>query len=102
MLNFTAGMKNLKAAADTAPFDTIITAHKFIEIAGLEKLMEQLSEFATILYLEDLKEEIGVGAKMRAVLGPIFPSLLCLEMCQMIRVLFFSPRALRAIPKAWC
>jgi len=24
MLNFTAGMKNLKAAADTAPFDTII------------------------------------------------------------------------------
>ena len=75
MLNFTAGMKNLKAAADTAPFDTIITAHKFIEIAGLEKLMEQLSEFATILYLEDLQKEIGISAKLRAVLGPVFPSL---------------------------
>jgi acyl-[acyl-carrier-protein]-phospholipid O-acyltransferase/long-chain-fatty-acid--[acyl-carrier-protein] ligase len=75
MLNFTAGIKNLRAAADTAPFDTIVTAHKFIEIAGLEKLMEQLSEFATILYLEDLKEQIGVGAKLRAVLGPMLPSL---------------------------
>ncbi len=75
MLNFTAGMKNLKAAADTAPFDTIVTARKFVEIAGLEKLIEQLSDFATILYLEDLKEQIGVGAKMRAVLGPLMPSL---------------------------
>jgi len=75
MLNFTAGMKNLKAAADTAPFDTIVTAHKFIEIAGLKKLIEQLSEFATILYLEDLQKEIGIGAKLRAVLGPVFPSL---------------------------
>jgi len=75
MLNFTAGMKNSKAAADTAPFDTIVTAHKFIEIAGLKKLIEQLSEFATILYLEDLQKEIGIGAKLRAVLGPVFPSL---------------------------
>jgi len=75
MLNFTAGIKNLKAAAHTAPFDTIITAHKFIEIAGLQKLVEQLSEFATILYLEDLQKEIGAGAKIRAVLGPFFPGL---------------------------
>lgn len=75
MLNFTAGIKNLKAAADTAPFDTIVTAHKFIEIAGLQKLMGQLSEFATILYLEDLQKEIGIGAKLRAVLGPLLPSL---------------------------
>jgi len=75
MLNFTAGIRNLKAAAETAPFDTIVTAHKFIEVAGLEKLMEQLSEFATILYLEDLQKEIGVGAKLRAVLGPVLPSL---------------------------
>ncbi|WP_051279930.1 AMP-binding protein [Hellea balneolensis] len=75
MLNFTAGMKNLIAAADTAPFDTIVTAHKFIEIAGLESLVEQLSEFATILYLEDLQKEIGIAAKAKAVLGPLLPSL---------------------------
>jgi len=75
MLNFTAGMKNLKAAAATAPFDTIVTAHKFIEIAGLSSLMEELSEFATILYLEDLQKQLGLGAKLKAVLGPILPAL---------------------------
>ena len=75
MLNFTAGVKNLRAAANTAPFDTIVTARKFIEIAGLEQLIEQLSDFATILYLEDLTEQIGLGAKMRAIFGPFLPSL---------------------------
>lgn len=75
MLNFTAGIKNLKAAAQTAPLKKIITAHKFIEIAGLSSLIEQLSEFADIIYLEDMKEEIGLGGKLRAVLGPILPRL---------------------------
>ena len=75
MLNFTAGIKNLKAAAVTAPFDTIVTARKFIQIAGLEKLIEQLSEFTTILYLEDLQKQIGLGAKLKALLGPLFPAL---------------------------
>lgn len=73
MLNFTAGAKNLKAAAQTAPFDTIVTARKFIELGGLESLVEELSEFATILYLEDIRETLGVGDKLRAVLGPVAP-----------------------------
>ncbi len=73
MLNFTAGLKNLKAAAKTAPLKTVITAHKFVDIAGLHALMDELSEFLNILYLEDMKEEIGVSGKLRAVLGPVFP-----------------------------
>ena len=75
MLNFTAGIKNLKAAAKTAPFETIITAKKFVKMGGLEALIEALSEVVNIIYLEDLKEEIGVGGKLRAVLGPILPKL---------------------------
>ena len=74
MLNFTAGAKNLKAAAQTAPFKTIITARKFIELGGLESLVEELSEFATILYLEDIRETLGLGDKMRALFGPVLPS----------------------------
>lgn len=73
MLNFTAGIKNLKAAARTAPFTTIVTAHKFIEIAGLASLIEELSDDVRIIYLEDLKEQIGLSAKLRAILGPLFP-----------------------------
>lgn len=74
MLNFTGGIKNLKAAAATAPFKTIVTAHKFIEIAGLSALVDELSKVAKILYLEDMREEIGFGGKARAILGPVFPT----------------------------
>ena len=73
MLNFTAGIKNLKAAAKTAPLQTVITAHKFIEIAGLHTLIEQLSDAVKIVYLEDMREELGIGGKLRAVLGPRLP-----------------------------
>jgi len=75
MLNFTAGIKNLKAAAHTAPLKTVITARKFVEIGGLEDLIGQMSEFVDIIYLEDLREQIGLGAKLRAVLGPVLPAL---------------------------
>jgi acyl-[acyl-carrier-protein]-phospholipid O-acyltransferase/long-chain-fatty-acid--[acyl-carrier-protein] ligase len=73
MLNFTAGIKNLKAASETAPLKTVITAHKFVELAGLSSLVSDLSEFVNIIYLEDMKEQIGFKGKVRAVLGPVFP-----------------------------
>lgn len=75
MLNFSAGIKNLNAAINTAPIKTIITARKFIEIAGLSALITELSKTATVVYLEDMREEIGLNGKLRAVLGPIFPKI---------------------------
>ncbi|NNE59044.1 MAG: AMP-binding protein [Hellea sp.] len=75
MLNFTAGIKNLKAAVRTAPLKTVITAHKFIEIAGLETLIEDLSDEMDFIYLEDMKEQIDSRGKLRAVLGPIAPKI---------------------------
>lgn len=75
MLNFTAGIKNLKAAANTAPLKTVVTARKFIELASLSSLIEDFSETVDIIYLEDMREEIGLGGKLKAVLGPIIPQL---------------------------
>lgn len=75
MLNFSAGIKNLKAAVATAPLKTVVTARKFIDIAGLSALIDELSDVVTVLYLEDLKEDIGTRGKIRAVMGPIFPRL---------------------------
>lgn len=75
MLNFTAGIKNLKAAIKTAPISTVVTAHKFIEVAGLHVLIEELSTVVNVIYLEDMREEIGVSGKLRAVLGPLLPAL---------------------------
>ncbi len=75
MLNFTAGVKNLTAAAKTAPLTTVITAHKFVEIGGLESLIEDLSGAVNFIYLEDMREDIGLKGKLRAVFGPKLPSL---------------------------
>ncbi len=75
MLNFSAGIKNLKAAANTAPLKTVITARRFVKLGGLEDLVAQMAEFVDIIYLEDMREQIGIGAKLRAVLGPVLPVL---------------------------
>ena len=34
MLNFTSGIRNLKDAVATGPIPIVLTAHKFVEIAG--------------------------------------------------------------------
>ena len=75
MLNFTAGLANLEAAVRTAPVRKIVTAHKFVELARLHDLVDGLSKVADILYLEDMRENLGLRAKIRAVLGPLAPGL---------------------------
>jgi len=75
MLNFSAGIKNLKAAVKTAPLTSVLTSRKFIDVAGLSSLISELSDVVDLIYLEDLKEQIGFRGKARAVLGPILPGL---------------------------
>ena len=47
---------------------SIVTAHRFVEKAKLEGLVAALSAKATIVYLEDVKQEIGLGQKLSALL----------------------------------
>ena len=75
MINFTAGARNLKAAAHAAEVKTVVTARKLIEIAKLDGLITELEETVRFLYLEDMKESLTVFDKARAVLGPILPRL---------------------------
>ncbi len=75
MLNFTAGAKNLRAAAKAAQVTRVVTARKFIEVAGLEKLVEELSPSVTFVYLEDVKEHLSPFDKVRAAAGPFLPFL---------------------------
>jgi acyl-[acyl-carrier-protein]-phospholipid O-acyltransferase / long-chain-fatty-acid--[acyl-carrier-protein] ligase len=75
MLNFTAGSANLKAAMTAAGVKRIVTAHKFVELGGLEALVADLSKVAEIVYLEDVREALTLGNKVAAALGPIMPGL---------------------------
>ena len=76
MLNFTAGSANIKAACKAAGITSIITAHQFIEKAGLEKLISELNDDLNFLYLEDVREKLGIRDKLYGAIGPIIPWLL--------------------------
>lgn len=73
MLNFTAGLANLKAACTAAQIRTIVTARAFVEqgklgdvVAGLE------AEGVRFLWLEDVAAGIGTGAKLRGLIANRF------------------------------
>ena len=75
MLNFTAGSRNLIAACKAAEVSRIVTAKKFIDLASLDSLIDELSSAVEIVYLEDLKTAIKPQDKALAVLGPLAPAL---------------------------
>lgn len=75
MLNFTSGIRNLRAAAGAAEIKKVLTARKFVEIGNLHDLMAELSQTLEIHYLEDLKEEVSTADKARAFFGPMLPNL---------------------------
>lgn len=76
MMNFTAGSRNLNSAMKAGEVTKIITAHKFVELGGLEDLIADLSKTTEIIYLEDVREALGPIDKVRAIFGPLTPSLI--------------------------
>ena len=73
MLNFTAGSSNIKSAMKAAQVSKILTAHRFVELGSLEPLIADLKDAAEIIYLEDVREGLGLSDKIAGALGPIAP-----------------------------
>ncbi len=68
MLNFSAGLRNLKSACETAQIRTIITARKFIENAKLDDVVAALGEGRRLVWLDDIRADIGTMDKLRGVI----------------------------------
>jgi acyl-[acyl-carrier-protein]-phospholipid O-acyltransferase/long-chain-fatty-acid--[acyl-carrier-protein] ligase len=68
MLNFTAGAANLLAACTAARVGVVLTSRAFIEKARLQPVVDKLGERVRILYLEDVREKITFGDKLRGIL----------------------------------
>jgi len=66
MLNFTAGALAVKRACETVQVKTVYTSRRFIESAKLEKIIKALKQDHTVIYLEDIKEQIGLFTKIHA------------------------------------
>ena len=75
MLNFTAGAMNLRAACEAANVKKILTSKRFIQLGKLEALEAELSKFAKLIYLEDIRETIDFGDKLVALVKGAFPRL---------------------------
>lgn len=71
MINFTSGRSAIESAIETAELKTLITSRKFVEAFEIEALMQALEEKVNILYLEDIKAEIGLLDKLAGLLRPV-------------------------------
>ncbi|ANY80325.1 hypothetical protein BB934_20540 [Microvirga ossetica] len=71
-LNFTAGLKNLKAACDLAGMRTIITSRRFVEQGKLDDVVEALGEGRRILWLEDVRGDLTSFDKLRGLFDSWF------------------------------
>ena len=67
MLNFSTGPASAIAACRGAEITRIVTARLFIEKAKLQALVAALEPHATIVYLEDIRRDIGTLSKVRAL-----------------------------------
>lgn len=75
MLNFSAGPANLISACKTAQIKRVFTSRLFIEKAALEHVAEALEKITDVVYLEDIKKEIGIISKLFGLVAKTFPNI---------------------------
>jgi acyl-[acyl-carrier-protein]-phospholipid O-acyltransferase / long-chain-fatty-acid--[acyl-carrier-protein] ligase len=73
MLNFTSGQINIKAAIKAAGVKKILSAKRFITQAKLEDLMEDLAGAAEIVWLDDVRQTIGLPDKLYGLMAGLMP-----------------------------
>ncbi|RYG01776.1 MAG: 2-acylglycerophosphoethanolamine acyltransferase, partial [Caulobacteraceae bacterium] len=73
MLNFTSGIRNLKAACKIAGVKRILTSKRFIEQGKLEDVMDALSPLYEVTWLEDIRASIGLPDKIFAAVAGFLP-----------------------------
>lgn len=75
MLNFTSGLANILAACKAARIKHIITSRKFVGMAEMTPVIEVLAQSVTIVYLEDVRKEIGPWQKFYGLIASFFADL---------------------------
>ena len=72
LLNFTAGVKNLRSAVRTGRLSAVVTSRRFVDTAKLDDVVAALADLDTvegrklaIIYLEDVRRGIGTAAKIK-------------------------------------
>ena len=69
MINFSSGAVSVRAACKAAKVSVVLTSRAFVEKARLTELVRAIAEAVHIVYLEDLRERIGLGDKIAGLLA---------------------------------
>lgn len=75
MLNYSAGAQAVLTACQVSGVRTVYTSRRFIEAARLPALVERLAEQLQVVYLEDLRAQLGIVARLRGWLAGRFARL---------------------------
>lgn len=75
MLNFTSGVAGMNSALRTAQVKRVVTAHRLVEVAGLQELIAGLDD-VEVVYLEDVRKTLSLADKLNAVAGRLLPMML--------------------------
>lgn len=75
MLNFTAGIRNLKSACKVAGVKRVLTSRRFLEQGKLEDLADALETTCAVTYLEDIRAQIGPVDRLYALTAAAAPKL---------------------------
>ncbi len=67
MLNFTAGLRAVRAGLTACECNTIVTSRQFIDKANLQTVIAQLSDDYHFIYLEDLRQQMTLKDKLHIV-----------------------------------
>jgi acyl-[acyl-carrier-protein]-phospholipid O-acyltransferase/long-chain-fatty-acid--[acyl-carrier-protein] ligase len=73
MLNFTAGLRNLRGAVKLAGVTRVLTSHRFVEQGKMHDIIDTLEAGCTITYLEDLRATIGTADRLYALVASLLP-----------------------------
>ncbi|HHH44549.1 MAG TPA: acyl-[ACP]--phospholipid O-acyltransferase, partial [Gammaproteobacteria bacterium] len=72
MLNYTVGARGLISACRTAQLRRVITSRRFIELARLGEIAEELSKQVELIYLEDIGKQITAFDKLAGAVSGLF------------------------------
>jgi acyl-[acyl-carrier-protein]-phospholipid O-acyltransferase/long-chain-fatty-acid--[acyl-carrier-protein] ligase len=73
MLNFTAGLRNLRAAVKLAKVKRVLTSHRFVEQGKLHDVIDALDDTCQITYLEEVRASIGLADRLYALAASLAP-----------------------------
>jgi acyl-[acyl-carrier-protein]-phospholipid O-acyltransferase/long-chain-fatty-acid--[acyl-carrier-protein] ligase len=69
LLNFATGSGAMLAACRAAQLATVLTSRRFVAAAKLGETMAKLAETVTVIYLEDIRDALGIGDRLRGFLA---------------------------------